>query len=83
MAYEKQIAVKERYAAVELPTLTKADRLITLGGLDRYIVQVKRGKTVETIDLLCEASGFAELRRVVKQLKLGQIVNFEQMAVPF
>lgn len=80
----------ERVAIVEgekstLPTLTKADRTVNDAGLctDRFLVEVRRGKLVETVDLLCNASGFSELRAIVKRLKLGAIVNWEPQATPF
>jgi hypothetical protein len=66
-----------------LPTLTKADRSVTVGNTARFLVQVCRGRTIEVIDLLCNASGFAELCRVVKSLKLGAILNWEPCAAPF
>ena len=66
-----------------LPTLTKADRSVTVGQSDRFLVQVCRGRTIEVVDLLCNATGFAELRAIVKSLKLGKIVNWEPCAVPF
>jgi hypothetical protein len=66
-----------------LPTLTKADRVVTVGGTDRFLIQVKRGRFVETVDLLCIASGFAELRAIVKRLKLGAIVNWEPQVATF
>ena len=66
-----------------LPTLTKADRVITIGRTARFLVQVCRGRRVEVIDLLCNANGFAELRAIVKSLKLGKIVNWEPCAAPF
>jgi hypothetical protein len=65
-----------------LPVLTKADRSVTVGNTARFLVQVCRGRTIEVIDLLCNASGFAELCRVVKSLKLGAILNWEPCVVP-
>jgi hypothetical protein len=66
-----------------LPTLTKADRSVTVGDTARFLVQVRRGRLTEIVDLLCNASGFAELRAIVKSLKLGKIVNWEPCAAPF
>lgn len=66
-----------------LPTLTKADRSVTVGNTARFLVQVCRGRTIEVIDILCNANGFAELRAIVKSLKLGAIVNWEPCAAPF
>jgi hypothetical protein len=66
-----------------LPTLTKADRSVTVGNTARFLVQVRRGRLTEIVDLLCNASGFAELREIVKSLKLGAILNWEPCAVPF
>jgi hypothetical protein len=70
-------------ARSSLPTLTKADRSVTVGDTARFLVQVCRGRTIEVIDLLCNASGFAELCRIVKSLKLGKILDWEPCVVPF
>ena len=81
-AYSDSLA-KIEGAKATLPVLSTADRSITIGRGARFLVQVQRGRTIEIIDLLCNADGFAELRTIVKSLKLGAILNWEPCPAPF
>jgi hypothetical protein len=80
--YLEQIARSEA-PQLGLPKLERADRIVTTGGSDRFLVQVKRGRVREVIDLLTSANGYSELRLVVKALKLGVIENWEPLIPPF